>query len=172
MVIARNTEHVQLAKHLSTQAKSDPVEFVHDQIGFNYRLSNLCAAVGVAQMERLDEFIERKRYHATLYETALSQNECWAIVPEPEGCLGTYWMVLLRTRETREGVVKQVRAWSQEGIGVRPIWRPLHMIPLYRKGFYFGGNCAEAAYERTFCLPSSVGLSEDEIDRVVTVFTR
>lgn len=167
IIIARKTDHVRLCKHLSTQAKSDPFEFIHDRIGFNYRLSNLCAAVGVAQMENLDAFIKHKRYHAGLYTARLSQDTPWRILQEPEDCFGTYWMVLAQSRQDAgESVLDQVRAWSQAGIGVRPVWHPLHTMPVYCDALYHGETCAETCYRQTFCLPSSVGLSEQEIHRV------
>lgn len=172
IIIARETDHVRFCKHLSTQAKTDPFEFIHDRIGFNYRLSNLCAAVGVAQMESLDAFIEQKRHHAALYTSGLSHHDALEILQETDGCLGTYWMVLAQSRQLDgEPVLDQVRAWAQTGIGVRPVWHPLHTLPVYRDAFYHGGACAETCYSRTFCLPSSVGLSEQEIHRVCEALT-
>ena len=71
-----------------------------------------------------------------------------------------------------ESVLGRVRSWAHEGIGVRPVWRPLHTLPIYRGALYHGEGRAEAVYPVTFCLPSSVGLTKEEIDRVVEVLHR
>ena len=171
MIISKQPETVSLCKHLSTQAKSDPVEFIHDQVGYNYRLSNLAAAVGTAQMEHLENFVARKRANASCYTAVLSQGGQWSILSELKACRGTYWMVVARSsaRHDVQTVQEKVRLWSRQGIGVRPIWYPLHKFPIYRDAFYYGGKRAETAYHRSICLPSSVGLSEIEISRVAEV---
>jgi perosamine synthetase len=173
ILIARENENlVELAKHLSTQAKSDSFEFVHDRIGYNYRMSNLCAAVGVAQMEELTQFIERKREHAAMYDALLSESEKWEIVKEPEGTIGTYWMVLARKKAGVGSVLDEVREWAKSRMGVRPVWHPLHKLPIYGDCIYFGGETTEKVYNSTFCLPSSVGLTEKEIQQVVETIDR
>ena len=171
MVIARKPEGVRLCKHLSTQAKSDGFEFIHDRIGYNYRLSNLCAAVGLAQMEHLDEFIERKRNHAEMYASAFSKNEDWTILREPVGVRGIYWMVLVRNKKgPSPSILEKARRIADSGIGVRPIWKPMNHMPMYRDAIRFGGGRADIAYQMTLCLPSSVGLLEDEISQVSKAF--
>lgn len=173
IVISRNAESIEQSKHLSTQAKIDKFEFNHDEVGFNYRLSNLCAAVGVAQMEHLNSFIERKRKHATQYKTAFGQQNKWEILQEPKECQGTYWMTLARTlKPNEESILDKIRSLSQKGIGFRPLWRPLHTLPIFRNSITHGGIQAEKAYHSTFCLPSSVGLSEEEINKVVEALTK
>ena len=166
MLIASNPERAKLAKHLSTQAKSDSFEFIHDQIGYNYRLSNLCAAVGVAQMEKLDEFIARKRHHAKTYVDALTTSRNLSIVQDFDDRNGTYWMILAKMSESND-LIKRLKAWARNGVGVRPIWYPLHKLPMYRQELFYGNGQAERLYNSVFCLPSSVGLTDDEIKQVV-----
>ena len=169
MVISRDEEIVRFCKHLSTQAKSDPFEFVHDHLAFNYRLSNVCAAVGVAQLQELDAFIDRKRSHAQSYSERLKASGApWEVVLEPRGSYGTYWMVLARYLDSEpENVLQVAKRWAGSGVGVRPLWKPLHTLSLFDQALHYGGEAAESVYASTICLPSSVDLKEEEIDVVV-----
>lgn len=172
MLISVKPGFTKRIKHLATQARTDPFEFTHDAIGFNYRLSNLCAAVGVAQMEHLDEFIAAKRGHAASYVQAFGRETGWEIVEEPAGSFGTYWMVLARRSRRDEPLIPVLRDLAQRGIGVRPIWMPIHQIPLYANAPAWKTGVAETAYDTVCCLPSSVGLSTDEIARVAEAVRR
>ena len=174
MIISQNPEITRFCKHLSTQSKSDPFEFLHDNIGYNYRLSNLCAAVGVAQMERLDEFIKKKREHAAFYETVFSKRSNMEIISPQYDCFGTFWMVLARMQDVGESpgsMMRGLRHLSKSGIGVRPIWYPIHSTPLYQNSLYFGDDKVSEVYHSTFCLPSSVSLTHDDIEMVAQDIT-
>ena len=172
MIISKRPEETLHCKHLSTQCKSDSFEFIHDKIGFNYRLSNLCAAVGVAQMERIDDFIERKRAHAERYRAFFFESDAIEILTPPSDCFGTYWMILARTKKSWNRpitFIDQLRSLSNRGFGVRPIWHPIHKMPLYKNSFYFGKHNVEKVYQSTFCLPSSVGLKQEEIEKMAVI---
>src|SRR5207249_5613216 len=84
------------AKHLTTTAKTDPIEFFHDEVGYNYRLTNIAAAVGVAQLEDLEPYIEAKRDIARQYRTAFAHQPGVVVHPEPPHCRSTFWMFTLR----------------------------------------------------------------------------
>ncbi|KPA17962.1 pyridoxal phosphate-dependent aminotransferase [Candidatus Magnetomorum sp. HK-1] len=167
MVVSKDSTKVLKCKHLSTQAKNDNFEFIHDQIGFNYRLSNLCAAVGLAQMESLDEYIQKKRENAFLYQKQFSNNDNIKILSPDSNCYGTFWMSLasIRNSSDKNNILKKVKSLSDAGIGVRPVWHPIHTMPLYRSYDYYGNELFKQIYDSTFCLPSSVGLSVDEIKK-------
>ena len=168
MIISRHPAKTSFCRHLSTQSKNDSFEFIHDNIGFNYRLSNLCAAVGTAQMECLDDFIKKKRAHAERYRSLFSESDIIEIVISPSDCFGTYWMVLARFKKPLPiPVMDQLRELSKSGLGVRPIWHPIHIMPLYQDAIYYGKDNAEEIYQSTFCLPSSVGLKKEEIEETV-----
>jgi perosamine synthetase len=166
MVIARDASLVRLCKHLSTQARSDAFEFEHDEVGYNYRLGNLSAAVGVAQFEHLDTFLAAKRAHAAAYTSGFAREGLWSVVQEPPGTWGTYWMALAR-RAGPGSILPLLRELAGEGIGVRPVWTPLHRLPLYRDALYWGADASERLFHRVCCLPSSVGLTDAQIERVV-----
>jgi len=167
MIISRNIKTTKLCKHLSTQAKIDNFEFVHDAIGFNYRLSNICAAVGVAQIEHLNEYIEKKRKHAFYYQDLFNESKAIEIVISRNNCFGTYWMIIARNKIADDSTINKIRALSEKGLGVRPIWYPIHKLPPYQMYEYYGNNKFEMIYQSNFCLPSSVGLTQNEIETTV-----
>lgn len=168
MVVTGDPEIADRLRYLTTQAKDDPLEYVHNEIGYNYRLTNLQAALGVAQLEHLDEFVERKRAIAYAYEKALRDLGGVTPMPTPRGCDPTYWLytVLLEdaTLERRKEVVGRLR---ERGIEARPIWHTLHDLPPFRDCAAYRIEHATLIYERGISLPSSVGLTPDDQERCI-----
>lgn len=169
MIVTDNQEWAEKAHYLTTQAKDDPVEYVHNEIGYNYRLTNIQAAMGVAQMERLDEFIEKKKAIAARYEEGFKDCETISTMATQPGAEPTYWLntILLdatTTVETRKDVVRRL---NEGGIGVRPLWHPLHQLPPFAGCYAFEIECAVNLYARGISLPSSVGLSQSDQQRCI-----
>lgn len=165
MVLATNEARLLRCKHLRAHAKCDPFEYVHDDIGFNYRLSNLCAAVGLAQLERLDEFVRVKRAHAARYQALFAAGREIEVLAEPDGAFATRWLTIARVRAGGDALAR-LRDLAAAGIGVRPIWYPAEQLAPYRGAEYFGRAIERDLYSCTFCLPSSVDLSEPQAERV------
>ncbi|MBN1521880.1 MAG: aminotransferase class I/II-fold pyridoxal phosphate-dependent enzyme [Candidatus Aureabacteria bacterium] len=169
MILSPDSEKVRECKHLSTQAKSDAIDFIHDKIGFNYRLSNLCAAVGCAQMEKLEDFIEKKITLALAYKELSEKSTCIEIVDEPPDCRGTYWMVLARTKQDLMFPIKDfIKEIHASGCGIRPVWYPIRHMDMYKNNMFFGPGSDDEAYGSTFCLPSSASLTQDDAQRVIS----
>jgi aminotransferase in exopolysaccharide biosynthesis len=143
------------AKHLTTTAKQPhPYEYVHDEIGYNYRLPNLNAALGCAQMERIEEFVDVKRTLASRYKELLSGSSL-QFVDEPEGCRSNYWLnaVICADRVERDALLK---ATNDKGVMTRPIWALMSHLPIYAhclRGDLLNAEWLEA---RVVNLPSSV----------------
>jgi perosamine synthetase len=151
------------AKHLTTTAKADKIEFFHDMVGYNYRLTNVAAAMGVAQLEQLDRYVEIKRGIAQRYRELLAHNPTITLHPEPHHCCSTFWMYSVVLDHTARPVVDKL---NSEGIGARPIWVPLHLLPAFEKAFtYDTAATATALYRRGLSLPCSVGITDDQIKR-------
>ena len=115
------------AKHLSTTAKADAIEFYHDELGYNYRLTNVSAALGVGQLEMLDDYVNRKRMIAENYESGLKDSQ--GIVrfhPEPKNCRSPFWMYTIFLDRPARPVVD---ALGKLGIITRPLWRPMFELP-------------------------------------------
>ncbi|HVW87660.1 MAG TPA: aminotransferase class I/II-fold pyridoxal phosphate-dependent enzyme [Bryobacteraceae bacterium] len=152
------------ARHLTTTAKSGDLEFFHDELGYNYRLTNVAAAIGVAQLERLDEFIAIKRAHADLYRTAFEGQAGIAPNPESEHGRAIFWLYTILLDGPSLPVIREL---NERGIGSRPIWTPLYDLP------EFAGRCmtwkcefAPRFHQLAASLPSSVGLVETDLREV------
>jgi perosamine synthetase len=160
------------ARYLTNQAKDDPIEYVHNEIGFNYRLTNLQAAVGLAQLECIDRFIARKRILAQRYREAVAGIEGVTLMPQPEDVTSTWWLftVLLPESTTLARRQEIVRRLNEQGIGVRPLWRPAHSLPPHRDCQFVGTGESVRLQTRAISFPSSVGLTDAAQSRCVAAF--
>ena len=143
------------AKHLTTTAKQPhPWLFLHDEVGFNYRLPNLNAALGCAQIEQLPNYIERKRGLANSYQQWFADKEP-ELVLEPQGTRSNYWLnaVLLKDREERDRFLKYT---NERGVMTRPMWTPMHTLPMYQNCQRGDVTVAENIESRLVNIPSSV----------------
>ncbi|KIU49058.1 MULTISPECIES: LegC family aminotransferase [Pseudomonas] len=143
------------AKHLTTTAKQPhPYEYVHDEVGYNYRLPNINAALGCAQLEQLDAFLEAKRALAMRYADELAGSDLQFVL-EPEGCRSNYWLnaVVCQDLEQRDALLK---ATNDSGVMTRPIWRLMNHLPAYRECISGDLSNAQWLEARVVNLPSSV----------------
>ena len=170
MIVTNNQEWAERATYLTTQAKDDPIEYVHNEIGYNYRLSNIQAAMGVAQMEQIDEFIAKKRAIAQGYEKGLGNLELVTLMPTQPGTDPTYWLytILLRPGTTVPERQEVIRDLGERGVNVRPLWHPINRLPPYRECQSFQIEHAPRLYERALSLPSSAGLTEEDLASTVS----
>ncbi len=160
-ILTNDPELAKAAKHLTTTAKeAHPWEFVHDRVGYNYRMPNLNAALGCAQLEQLPGILERKRRLAAAYRDAFAGLDGVRLFAEPDFAHSNYWLnVLLLDRAhagERDTVLDRCAA---AGYGARPAWRPMHHLPMYKVGPRMDLSVAEALYQRAVNLPSSACLA-------------
>jgi len=155
-------------RHLTTQAKKDPIEYIHDEVGFNYRLTNIQAAVGCAQMELLDEYVAAKRRIAAAYDRNLDGVPGISALREPNYAFSTFWMytVLVEPAAAGRDSRELMRTLAASGIQSRPLWQPLHRSKAHSGSYVLGGEIAEKINAKALSLPSSVGLSLDSVDTV------
>jgi len=165
MIVTPNPQWAERAAHLSTQAKVDSVESIHDEIGFNYRLTNLQAAVGCAQMERIDQFIAARRKVAAQYAEFCKSVDFLDFMPIPANVEPVNWLSAVLVK--RGGRAKLGEKLMGEGIETRPLWQPLHKSPAHPDSLTLEGEAAEKIQESALCLPSSSALLESEILRVI-----
>lgn len=154
------------AKHLTTQAKSDFFEYDHNEIGYNYRLTNLQAAVGVAQMERINEFVDQKRKNANIYRELLSDIEDVEFLWEKPWVKSNFWFYTIKVSTSHRKPLMEYLL--KRNIQVRPVWKLIHTLPMYRGFQAYEIKNAEEAYKRCFNLPCSSGLKEAEVEFVVS----
>lgn len=166
MIVTDDDDLAQRAKHLTTQAKVPNVGYLHDEVGYNYRLTNLAAALGLAQLRRLDEFVTAKRQIAADYDAAFADLPL-TLAPSVPGTGSTYWLysILAEDQATRDGLLEHL---ARQGVGARALWRPLHEQPPYAQARTLGGHVATSLFERGLSLPCSTHLDDDDRDRVVT----
>jgi perosamine synthetase len=169
MIATDNALWAQRAKHLTTQAKCDPVEYIHDAVGYNYRLPNVLAAVGCAQMEQLDSHIAAKRRIAANYAAALASLPGLIPMREAEWAFSVFWMYTVRVEAQTFGMDSRalLKQLHQAGIQTRPLWQPLHCSQPYRQCQAYHCETAERLYRDSLSLPCSVGLTEADQQTVI-----
>jgi perosamine synthetase len=170
MIVTDNEVWARKAKYLTTQAKDDPLEFVHGAVGYNYRLTNIQAAMGCAQMERLDEYIGIKRRIASTYAEAFHTVPGVTIMREAPYAFSLFWMYTVLIDREHFGMDSRtlLRKLDKAGIQTRPLWQPIHCSPAY-KGEPGAVDCAvsERLNQNAISLPCSVGLQEADQQRVI-----
>ena len=168
MVLTREARVAERVRRLTSQARGSALEFEHDEIGFNYRLVNVLAALGVAQLEQLPAFIEAKRATADDYRHALAGRRGVSVFREASWARSTYWMTsILLDERVCPDVRALVRELNADGIGARPLWRPLNLQPAFRDAQAYRLEVAERLYARGLSLPCSVGITAEERQAVV-----
>lgn len=167
LIVTDNQAWAEKAKYLTTQAKDDPVEYVHREIGYNYRLTNVQAAMGCAQLEQLDEFIATKRRIADRYTKALKDVPGITPMREADWASSVFWLYTVLVDEREYGIDSRalLKRLEQHGIQSRPLWQPLHLSAAYAgRAQAVASPCevAEGLNARALSLPCSVGLSEEQ----------
>lgn len=169
MIVTSDAALAARAKHLTTQAKSDPIEYIHDEIGYNYRLSNIHAAMGCAQMEVLDSYIAAKIQIAGNYAKRLNKIEGIQVPWEMEWASSVYWLYTILVDPDSYGIDSRqlMQELEERGVQTRPLWKPLNELLPYRSCQSYHVEIAPTLYERALSLPCSVGLDLDEQEKVV-----
>lgn len=169
MIVTSNEKWAKKAKYLTTQAKDDPIEYIHAEIGYNFRLTNIQAAIGCAQMEQLDAYVAAKRGIADRYSAALGGIS--GIQPMRQATWGksTYWMYTVLVKEEVYGTNSRqlLRALAAKKIQTRPLWQPIHQSPAHIISRAGELPISEQLSKEALSLPCSVGLSEDSQKRVI-----
>jgi perosamine synthetase len=160
MLVTDNAEWAARARYLTTQAKDDPVEYVHNAVGYNYRLTNVLGEMGCAQMERLDEFVEAKRAIAKRYQESLNSLHGVSLPEEADWAFSTFWMYTVLIDEKKAGISSRelLQKLDAHKIQTRPLWQPIHRSPAHRAKEGFSCPASESLSERALSLPCSVGL--------------
>ncbi len=169
MLVTNRADWADRAKYLTTQAKDDPIEYVHGAIGFNYRLTNVQAAIGCAQMEQLQAYVAKKREIARNYAMALRDLPGITTMREASWSTSSFWMytVLVDARESGITSRELLKLLGKSKIQTRPLWQPIHRSLAHAASQRSNCPIADQLSERALSLPCSVGLSASEQQRVV-----
>jgi dTDP-4-amino-4,6-dideoxygalactose transaminase len=171
MLVSSNAGWIDHARKLSTQAREPAPHYEHTEIGFNYRLSNLLAAVGRAQLERLPERVESRRRINRRYRELLAGAPGISFMPEAAHGRSNCWLTCIVVDPEAAGTDRErIRlALEAEDIESRPLWKPMHLQPVYRDAPMVGGAVSASLFERGLCLPSGSALTDAEQERVVGI---
>ncbi len=167
MLVSNNQEWIEQARFLSTQAKEPFMHYEHETYGYNYRLSNVLAAIGVAQMEVLEERIRRKREIFDRYVHALSDIEEIHFMPELPGSTGNRWLTTMALDQTDP--IRLIEALNAANIESRPLWKPMHLQSLFSNSKRIVDGTSERLFAQGICLPSGTAMSDGDIERVSDV---
>jgi perosamine synthetase len=168
MVVTDRWEWAERASYLTTQAKDDPLEYIHGEIGYNYRLTNVQAALGCAQMEQLERYIEAKLRIAGAYSYALGEVSGIITMMEAPWASSVSWLNTVLIEEKVFGTDSRglLKHLASSNIQARPLWQPLHMSPAHKGAYSIDCPEAERLYLEALSLPSSVGLTKQDQGRV------
>ena len=170
MVVSNHADWAEHAKHLSTQAKADELNFVHDEVGYNYRMTNLQAALGLAQLEQLEGFIAHKIEMYEFYRQALDGKNHYRILPFKDGVRSNHWFYSLYVEDSHPlGRDEIIRRLSEEKIQTRPIWALIQDQADYPRNQRYGDELAYDYLHHVVNLPCSTNLSKEDAQRVVDV---
>ncbi|MEW5831892.1 MAG: UDP-N-acetylbacillosamine transaminase [Campylobacterota bacterium] len=167
MLVSGHKEFIDKARFYSTQARDDAPHYEHTEFGYNYRLSNILAAIGVGQMEVLDERIAARRQIFQWYREELGEIDEIAFMPELKDTRGNRWLTTLTFERTDPERVRL--ALEAQNIESRPLWKPMHLQPLFTEALCVENGTSQRLFETGLCLPSGTRMSRDDVHRVCEI---
>ena len=168
ILVSDDEERVEKVRFWATQARDKARHYQHSELGFNYRMSNIVAGIGRGQLKVLDKRIAKKKYIFEYYKRELGELEGIEFMPINEWNEPNYWLSCI----TLNGQVKPIdimEALDKDTIESRPIWKPMHLQPFFKKYDYVGGDVGEKLFENGVCLPSDTKMTDEDLDRVCSV---
>ena len=164
MIVTDNEDLAKRAKHLSTQAKADNFEYFHDAIGYNYRLTNVAAAIGLAQLEQLDNFIQKKHFIKDFYINSLNGLGDINFQTVDKNVNSNWWLFTIKTKNQK----KLLKSLNENKLQSRPFWIPMNKLPMYKNELYISKNdISDKVYSNSLSIPCSTNISNKELSMVV-----
>ena len=171
MIVADDPALINEAKFLASQARDPAAHYEHSRVGYNYRLSNVLAAIGRGQLEALGDRVRRRRWNFDFYQRGLEGVPGITFMPEAPFGRSTRWLTVLQIDPEEFGATgEEVRlALESSDIEARPVWKPMHLQPVFASARRVGGAVAEGIFEKGLCLPSGTRMTERDLDRVIGI---
>jgi len=166
-LVSSNPDYIAKARFLATQARDPAPHYQHSEIGYNYRMSNICAGIGRGQLEVLDQRVQQRRANFDFYKSLLNGLHGIRFVDEPSAdYFSNRWLTtaLMEGDVSREDLRKSLEA---ENIEARPLWKPMHLQPVFEECAFYGDKVSEELFEKGLCLPSGSNLPREDLERVV-----
>lgn len=174
-LLGNDARLIQQARFLATQARDAAPHYQHSHIGYNYRLSNICAAIGCGQMQVLNDRVEKRRANFDFYRKHLSLLPGVSFQPEPDNCYSNRWLTtMLIDPHATNGITRETirLALEKENIESRPLWKPMHLQPVFADAPAYVNGVSEELFNNGLCLPSGSNLEAEDLARVVTIINR
>src|SRR5690606_14909233 len=161
------------AVFLSTQARDNAPHYQHSEIGYNYRMSNVCAGIGRGQMQVLDQHVEKRRKINYFYKNLFENTKGVTIFSEPnDRCFSNHWLSCITIEKANSIGLSPEKlriAFDKENIETRPLWKPMHLQPVFKASPYYGEQVSQNLFETGMCLPSASNLNEMDLKRIQQV---
>jgi pyridoxal phosphate-dependent aminotransferase EpsN len=171
MLLSNNQKYIKKARKLASQAKEDYLHYEHVELGYNYRMSNIIAAIGRAQLKVLDKYVQLRRGIFNYYKENLMENKNIDFMPEPDGSFSTRWLTVLQiNKNSKFSVNSLINHLINENIEARPVWKPMHLQPLYKNNKFVkiqDKSISKKLFDNGLCLPSGSNLSSKDQIQVV-----
>ena len=172
-LLSVNEEYIKKARFIATQARDNAPHYQHSQIGYNYRMSNVCAGIGRGQMKVLSERVEARRKNYQYYKNALASFDGISFLEEPDGHFSNRWLTtILINPEQSNNVTREILRleMEKENIEARPLWKPMHLQPVFENYPKYDNGTSESLFNDGLCLPSSSNLTDEDRSRIIEVF--
>jgi dTDP-4-amino-4,6-dideoxygalactose transaminase len=169
-LVSKDPALIKKARHLATQARDPLPHYEHSEIGYNYRMSNVSAGIGRGQMSVLNERVSQRRKNYEFYQKELGDIPGFSFLMEPDGHFSNRWLttILIDPSKTNGISREDIRiALESENIETRPLWKPMHMQPVFKYYPFYGEKVSEKLFEYGLCLPSGSNLKNSDLERVV-----
>ncbi|RXV48049.1 aminotransferase DegT [Enterococcus faecalis] len=170
MLVSESKEKIDKVKFWATQSRENARHYQHNEIGYNYRMSNIVAGIGRGQLKVLKDRIEKKRYIYDFYKKELSNLSNIQFMPENSWNEPNYWLSVITVNGLDSTFL--IDELDKDNIEARPVWKPMHLQPVFKQYDYIGDNVAETLFESGVCLPSDTKMSDEDLNRVVTTIKR
>lgn len=173
-IVSRNKKDKEKVLFYATQAKEVAVHYQHEEVGYNYRLSNVCAAIGKGQMEVLDKRITQRRFNHSFYQKIFKDNnDIYVFKSVNTDFNSNYWLTcILVSAEASYTNLDLIAYLTTHNIEARPLWKPLHLQPVFKNNLYFGSQVSTGLYNQGVCLPSGSNLSPENRLFIAEVFAK
>lgn len=171
MLVSPEKDLVDKARFLATQARDSAPHYEHSQVGYNYRLSNVCAAIGRGQLAVLQKRIERKREIFARYQSSLAAMPGFSFMPEAIWGVSNRWLTCLTIDQKKAGITSEDARLTleKENIESRPLWKPMHLQPVFAKAPAYVNGVSERLFANGLCLPSGTAMSDEDIERIIAI---
>ncbi len=169
-IVSKNKKYTDMAKFLATQARDTAPHYEHSHIGYNYRMSNICAGIGRGQMTVLDDRVKQRRQVFDNYKSILKDIPCISFQNELSRLFSNRWLttIILDLNKTPNAITNEdIRlALESENIESRPLWKPMHMQPVFKDAPFYGDGTCKELFKKGLCLPSGSNMTPEEFERI------